>query len=102
MAGAHLTVTQGAGSARPSVAVVIRPEMASTMVGHCRRRRCGWGWRQILELIAKGLSNAEAARALGLSSGTVRTHLEHIYAKLEVSNRTEAVTQGIRRGLIEP
>lgn len=57
---------------------------------------------EILELIAKGMSNAEAARALGLSPGTVRTHLEHIYAKLEVSNRTEAVTQGIRRGLIEP
>lgn len=57
--------------------------------------------KEILELIAKGLSNAEAARALGLSAGTVRTHLEHIYEKLDVSNRTEAVTQGIRRGLIE-
>jgi len=57
---------------------------------------------EILELIAKGMSNAEAAKALGLSPGTVRTHLEHIYAKLDVSNRTEAVTQGIRRGLIEP
>lgn len=57
---------------------------------------------EILELIARGMSNAEAARALGLQPGTVRTHLEHIYAKLEVSNRTEAVTQGIRRGLIEP
>lgn len=57
---------------------------------------------EILELIARGMSNAEAARALGLSPGTVRTHLEHIYAKLEVSNRTEAVTQGIRRGLIDP
>ncbi len=57
---------------------------------------------EILELIAKGMSNAEAATALGLSPGTVRTHLEHIYAKLDVSNRTEAVTQGIRRGLIEP
>ena len=57
---------------------------------------------EILELIARGMSNAEAARALGLSPGTIRTHLEHIYAKLEVSNRTEAVTQGIRRGLIEP
>jgi len=57
---------------------------------------------EILELIAKGMSNAEAARILGLSPGTIRTHLEHIYAKLDVSNRTEAVTQGIRRGLIDP
>lgn len=57
---------------------------------------------EILELIARGMSNAEAAKVLGLSPGTIRTHLEHIYAKLEVSNRTEAVTQGIRRGLIDP
>ncbi|MCK5799116.1 MAG: response regulator transcription factor [Deltaproteobacteria bacterium] len=57
---------------------------------------------EILNLIAKGLSNREAADALGLSRATVRTHLEHIYAKLDVSNRTEAVTEAIRRGIIEP
>jgi DNA-binding NarL/FixJ family response regulator len=57
---------------------------------------------EILQLIAKGLSNRAAAEALGLARATIRTHLEHIYAKLEVSNRTEAVTEAIRRGLIEP
>jgi DNA-binding NarL/FixJ family response regulator len=57
--------------------------------------------REILKLIARGLSNAEVARALSVSRATVRTHLEHIYEKLEVSNRTEAVTEGIRQGLIE-
>jgi DNA-binding NarL/FixJ family response regulator len=57
---------------------------------------------EILKLIAKGLSNRAAATTLGLSPSTVRTHLEHIYAKLEVSNRTEAVTEAIRQGLIEP
>ena len=57
---------------------------------------------EILTLIAKGLSNRNAAEVLGLSRATVRTHLEHIYAKLDVSNRTEAVTEAIRRGLIEP
>ncbi len=57
---------------------------------------------EILQLIAKGLSNRAAAEALGLSRATIRTHLEHIYAKLDVSNRTEAVTEAIRRGLIEP
>lgn len=57
---------------------------------------------EILTLIAKGLSNRSAAEVLGLSRATVRTHLEHIYAKLDVSNRTEAVTEAIRRGLIEP
>jgi DNA-binding NarL/FixJ family response regulator len=55
---------------------------------------------EILRLIAKGLSNNEAAKVLGLSRATVRTHLEHIYQKLEVTNRVEAVTEGIRKGLI--
>ena len=55
----------------------------------------------ILRLIAKGLSNGEAASVLGLSRATVRTHLEHIYQKLDVTNRVEAVTEGMRKGLIE-
>jgi len=57
---------------------------------------------EILTLIAKGLSNRTAAETLGLSRATVRTHLEHIYAKLQVKNRTEAVTEAIRQGIIEP
>jgi DNA-binding NarL/FixJ family response regulator len=56
---------------------------------------------EILRLIAKGLSNPEAAGVLNLSRATVRTHLEHIYQKLEVTNRVEAVTEGLRKGLIE-
>jgi DNA-binding NarL/FixJ family response regulator len=56
---------------------------------------------EILQVIAKGLSNAEAAKVLGVSRATVRTHLEHIYAKLSVSNRVEAITEGIRHGLID-
>ncbi|WP_223757384.1 response regulator transcription factor [Myxococcus sp. RHSTA-1-4] len=56
--------------------------------------------REILQLIAKGVSNSEAARLLNLSKATIRTHLEHIYRKLEVTNRVEAVTEGIRKGLI--
>mgnify|MGYP002354132924 CR=1 FL=1 len=56
--------------------------------------------REILQLIAKGVSNSEAARLLSLSKATIRTHLEHIYRKLEVTNRVEAVTEGIRKGLI--
>ncbi len=55
----------------------------------------------ILRLIAKGLSNGEAASVLRLSRATVRTHLEHIYDKLDVTNRVEAVTEGMRKGLIE-
>lgn len=57
--------------------------------------------QEILNLISKGLSNKEVAGVLGLSPSTVRTHLEHIYAKLDVTNRTEAVTEGIRHKLID-
>ena len=46
------------------------------------------------------IHNPQVAQALGVSRATVRTHLEHIYAKLDVSNRTEAVTEGIKKGLI--
>ncbi len=56
---------------------------------------------EILQVIAKGLSNTETAKVLGVSRATVRTHLEHIYAKLDVTNRVEAVTEGIRKGLID-
>ncbi len=57
--------------------------------------------KEILNYIAKGLSNKEVAEVLGLSSTTVRTHLEHIYEKLNVTNRVEAVTEGIRQGLVD-
>lgn len=56
--------------------------------------------QEILQLIAKGVSNNEAAQVLGLSKATIRTHLEHIYRKLEVTNRVEAVTEGLRKGII--
>jgi DNA-binding NarL/FixJ family response regulator len=46
-----------------------------------------------LNLIAGGRSNFQIARQLGLSKGTVRTHLENIYARLNVSNRTAAVVR---------
>jgi len=56
---------------------------------------------EVLQMIAKGLSNQEVADVLKLSKATIRTHLEHIYQKLEVSNRVEAITEGVRFGIIE-
>jgi DNA-binding CsgD family transcriptional regulator len=47
----------------------------------------------LLYLIAGGRTNIEIARQLGLSEGTVRTHLENIYRRLQVSNRTAAVVR---------
>ncbi len=56
---------------------------------------------EILQIVAKGLSNNETASVLGISKATIRTHLEHIYQKLDVTNRVEAVTTGIRGGIID-
>ena len=54
----------------------------------------------VLELAAKGLSNREIGAILSTSPGTVKTHLERIYAKLGVSDRTAATTCAIQRGLV--
>ena len=47
--------------------------------------------REILELLAQGLPNKEIAHRLGVNNGTVRWHLGHVYEKLHVRSRTEAV-----------
>ena len=49
--------------------------------------------REVVELVRDGLSNAEVARALVIEPGTVRKHLEHVYAKLGVRSRTAAVAK---------
>lgn len=46
---------------------------------------------EVLDLLARGLPNAELATALNVSENTVRFHLKNIYEKLNVTNRTEAV-----------
>ena len=54
----------------------------------------------VLELVAKGLSNKEIAATLSLAEDTVKNHLKHVFAKLEVSDRTEAVLLAVQRGII--
>lgn len=55
--------------------------------------------RAILPLLARGLSNKEVARSLGITPETVKSHLKSIYWKLGVSRRSEAVAHGMRLGL---
>ncbi len=55
---------------------------------------------EILELVARGSSNAEIARALWVSGPTVKFHLSRIYRKLGVSSRTEAAWAARTQGLI--
>jgi DNA-binding NarL/FixJ family response regulator len=52
--------------------------------------------RQLLDLLAAGHTNGQIARRLGLSEGTVRTHLQNLYRRLQVSSRTEAVIRALR------
>ena len=53
---------------------------------------------QILKIAAKGLSNKHIAEKLGISERTVQTHMFHIFRKLEVGSRTEAVLRALREG----
>lgn len=55
---------------------------------------------QVLQLVAKGLTNKEIGRAFGISDNTARNHVNSIIEKLDVSDRTEAATIAIRQGLV--
>lgn len=55
---------------------------------------------EVIMLVARGLTNKEIANALYLSEATVKTHLLHVFAKLGVDDRTEAVTVAARRGIV--
>jgi DNA-binding NarL/FixJ family response regulator len=58
--------------------------------------------REVLTFVARGLSNAEIAERLVLSEGTVKTHIKHIFAKLDLRDRTQAVVFAFDHGLVEP
>jgi NarL family two-component system response regulator YdfI len=55
---------------------------------------------EVLRMLAEGLGNKEIAARLGISDHTVKFHVTSIFTKLGASSRTEAVTLGVRRGLI--
>ena len=55
---------------------------------------------EVLGLLAKGLANKQIALALGISEHTVKFHVSSIYTKLNVTNRTEALREGLRGGWI--
>ncbi|BDP42158.1 hypothetical protein DAETH_21270 [Deinococcus aetherius] len=56
--------------------------------------------RDVLALLAEGLSNKRAARELGVSESTVKFHVQAVYSKLGVQSRAGAVTRGVQLGLI--
>lgn len=56
---------------------------------------------EVLRLLADGLGNREIAEKLGISEHTIKFHIRSILGKLGAASRTEAVTRGLRSGLIE-
>jgi DNA-binding NarL/FixJ family response regulator len=58
--------------------------------------------KEILRLVAQGLSNKAIAQSLGLTEGTIKVHVSNILGKLNVSSRTEASVRALQTGLISP
>ena len=75
-------------------------DIASRLAERMARSNLTAREHQILQLVAKGLTNKEIGQAFGISDKTARNHVNSIISKLEVSDRTEAATIAIRQGLV--
>lgn len=78
----------------------IPPDVAEQLASRIRQMTLSKREIQVVTLMAKGLRNKEIATSLQLSEETVRNHAKSIFAKLNVADRTAAVTVSLRRGII--
>jgi DNA-binding CsgD family transcriptional regulator len=82
---------------------LLRPHLIAAYRHAERRRRAPAALTprqvELLQYVAQGYTNTQIARRMGLSEGTVRTHLNHIYERLGVTSRTAAVTAMSSTGL---
>lgn len=78
----------------------LAPEVVESLA--LRESQTGLSTREIeiLELIAKGYRNKEIAGSLGIGQETVQTHIKRLFLKLQVSDRTAAVTVALSRGIV--
>ncbi|MEN3265146.1 response regulator transcription factor [Pseudonocardia sp.] len=84
---------------------VLSPAVAGRLMGQVRTQAqdpLSSRELEVLRLVAAGSTNREAAQKLFISEATVKTHLLHVYAKLEVRDRASAVAAGYQRGLLVP
>lgn len=86
---------------------VVSPDVAMQLASARHddaRRQAGGGLTprelEVLQHLAEGKTNAEIAGDLGLSARTIKTHVQNLLAKLDTPDRTGAVAQGFRQGLI--
>ena len=82
--------------------VALAPRMAALLVSRVQAPAPTLSPREaeVLQLVAEGLSNPAIGRRLFLSEATVKTHLLHVFEKLDVSDRTRAVTRAMELGLL--
>ncbi|WP_105969661.1 response regulator transcription factor [Streptomyces geranii] len=84
-------------------ALGLAPEAVGALVGQVvdPERELSGREIEVVRLLAEGLGNRAIAEALFLSEATVKTHLVRVYRKLKVDNRAAAVTEAVRRGVLE-
>lgn len=82
--------------------MALAPSIAAALVNRVRRPAIVLSprEREVLRLVAEGLSNPEIGRRLYVGEATVKTHLMHVFEKLEVSDRTRAVIRAMELGLL--
>jgi two-component system, NarL family, response regulator LiaR len=92
---AILDATEGRGCVDCSALPAILSRRRSAVGGDLTRRE-----REVLSLIVDGLSNAQIAQQLQLSTATVRLHVGHLLAKLEAPNRTAAAVIAVEHAIV--
>lgn len=102
-ASAHLPADTGARRLRAAVAAVLEGlsvREAPWFSGDAEREPLTPRELEVFELVGKGLSNRDIAEALGISTHTAKYHVAQILAKVNAATRAEAVSEGLRSGLI--
>lgn len=78
----------------------LHPTIAANLADHLSEEKLTQRETEVLQLISEGNSNREIGNRLFISEETVKGHVRHILEKLGANDRTQAVTIGIRRGII--
>ena len=78
----------------------IPPKVAAVLATRALQPTLSTREIEVLQLLAKGMRNKEIAGALGISEQTAKVHVKHLLAKLQVNDRTAAVSVALERGFI--